>query len=600
MEIFRKAELVAAVQKAAGHYGGGPNCALQVCQQLQQQFSCIPSLSIPLIAQELGTTTGHIRSLVTFYSFLHETERGQYDIYLSDSITDHMSGSRELLHRLCTALGVTPGTPRIDGRVTVTATSCTGLCDQGPAGLVNGQPLTRLSSDRVDQLVTLVESATPLDLWPRHWFQVESHIHRRDLLLGEPMTEGAGLRAVAADSAENVLEQLEISGLIGRGGAGFSTASKWRICAETASDTRYVVCNADEGEPGTFKDRVLLTDFADAVIEGMTICARVIGAQKGFIYLRGEYAYLQAHLDWVLERRRQQQLLGNTILGDSHWCFDIEIHLGAGAYICGEESALIESLEGKRGTPRNRPPFPVTSGYLNQPTVVNNVETFLAAANIAVHGGEWFAATGDGMGTKVHSVSGDCERPGIYEFPVGTRVAEIIDAAGGGNAQAVQLAGAAGELLLSDEFTRHVNLEFQRRIDLKSLRTGGSFIILGPQRDLFDVTANFTRFFAHETCGFCAPCRTGTQLARSIVERMASGSAFGRDREAVDRLIEVTPPMSHCGLGATALNPLRDLRDKCPEKYHSLFNEDNQDVLHFDLEQELSEIKNLTGEALGE
>jgi len=230
----------------------------------------------------------------------------------------------------------------------------------------------------------------------------------------------------------------------------------------------------------------------------------------------------------------------------------------------------------------------VTSGYLKQPTVVNNVETLLAAAHIAARGGAWFSRAGDGMGTKIHSVSGDCERPGIYEFPVNARVADILEAAGGEGASAVQVAGAAGELLLADEF--------ERRIDLQSLVTSGSFIVFGADRNLFDITANFTRFFAHETCGFCAPCRTGTQLARSVVDLMASGRAFGRDRKAIDRLINVTPVMSHCGLGATALKPLAQLRDKCPDYYRSLYAGAEHEVLHFDLEQELSEIKSITGQ----
>jgi [NiFe] hydrogenase diaphorase moiety large subunit len=444
--------------------------------------------------------------------------------------------------------------------------------------------LSRLSNERVDRIVQLVEQAKPLEQWPREFFQVESIIRRRDLLLAETLPQGAGLKALGEGSVDALLAELEVAGLNGRGGAGFSTAAKWRLCREVGSEAHYVVCNADEGEPGTFKDRVLLADYADDMIEGITLCALSIGADKGFIYLRAEYAWLRPHLEWVLERRRGDELLGNAILGRSDWHFDIEIHLGAGAYICGEESALIESLEGKRGTPRSRPPYPVTRGYFGQPTVVNNVETFVAAAHIAARGGDWFS----GNGTKLHSVSGDCERPGIYEFPVGCSVAEIIEAAGGGAAQAVQIAGAAGELLLPPEF--------QRRVDLASLKTSGSFMIFGPQRDLFKVTANFTRFFAHETCGFCAPCRTGTQLARSVVERMARGNAFGRDREAVDRLINVTPVMSHCGLGGTALNPLRDLRDKCPDQYRQLFARDEGQVLHFDLERELSDIKMITGE----
>jgi [NiFe] hydrogenase diaphorase moiety large subunit len=588
MEVFRDNDLLAAVHSAVARHGAGPHCALQVCQHVQEHFSCVPEGAIPVIARELGTTPGHIVSLVSFYSFLHETPRGSYDIYISDSITDHMLGSHALLNRLCLALGVIPGRPRLDGLVTVAPTSCTGLCDQGPAGLVNGRPLTRLCEARVDHMARLIESAVPLDEWPREYFRVESLIHRRDLLLDNPLPQGSALETLARQSPEQLLEDLEESGLNGRGGAGFSTAAKWRMCRDIACDAHYVVCNADEGEPGTFKDRVLLADYADAVIEGMTLCARVIGAEKGFIYLRGEYAWLRPHLEWVLERRRGDDLLGDAILGHSDWHFDIDIHLGAGAYICGEESALIESLEGKRGTPRNRPPYPVSSGYFQQPTVVNNVETFFSAAHIALRGGSWFASKGNGMGTKLHSVSGDCERPGIYEFPVDIAVGEIVAAAGGEGACAVQVAGAAGEMLLAENF--------DSVIDLKRRKTSGSFMIFGPERDLFWVTRNFTRFFAHETCGFCAPCRSGTQLARSVVERMAAGRAFGRDREAVDRLIEVTPVMSHCGLGGAALNPLRDLRDKCPQRYAELFCEDEAEVLHFDLEQELSEIKSLTGD----
>ena len=407
MDVRHPTDLLAAIRSATDHYGSSPNSALQVCLQVQHRYSCVPETSIPVIAAELGTSTGHIRSVITFYSFLHEAPRGLYDVYISDSITDHMAGGGQLLQRLCSAVGTTPGKARLDGRVTISATSCTGLCDQGPAGLVNGLPLTRLDTQRIDQIAALIESGTALDLWPRELFEVKSNIQRRDLLLSAATAMGSGLRKLAAGTTAELLEELEISGLNGRGGAGFSTASKWRICSETESDTRYVVCNADEGEPGTFKDRVILSDFADRVIEGMTMCARVIGAEKGFIYLRGEYAFLISHLDWVLERRRGDELLGDSILGDSSWNFDIDIHLGAGAYICGEESALIESLEGKRGIPRNRPPYPVTSGYLGKPTVVNNVETFLAAANIANNGGEWFASTGGGMGTKIHSVSGD-------------------------------------------------------------------------------------------------------------------------------------------------------------------------------------------------
>ena len=582
MEVFKQQEILAAVHHAADLHGGGPGSALQVCQSVQAHFSCVPPAAVPLIAHALGTTTGHIVSLVSFYSFLHETPRGQFDIYLSDNITDRMGGSQQLLDMLCQGLGVVPGEPRLDGRVTVSTTSCTGLCDQGPGGLVNGRPLVRLDAARIDHIQELVESDTPLDEWPRDYFAVQSNIQRRDKLLSSSLAEGGVLSQLEEQGAEHMLQQLESSGLTGRGGAGFPTATKWRMCRDTPAAERYVVCNADEGEPGTFKDRVLLTEHTDEIVEGMTLCARIVGAEKGFIYLRAEYAFLAPHLEWVLQRRRVDGLLGQAILGQPDWHFEIDVHLGAGAYICGEESALIESLEGKRGTPRNRPPYPVTRGFRNQPTVVNNVETLFASAHICAKGGDWF-----GAGTKLHSISGDCERPGIYEFPVGTSIAEMLSASGAADARAVQVAGAAGHLFLPEEF--------DTCIDLKTLTTSGSFMVFGPGRELFDVAANFTRFFARETCGFCAPCRTGTQLARSVVDRMEHGNAFGRDRQAVDRLINVTPVLSHCGLGGSALNSLQDLRDKCPEYYQGLFSKEADEVLHFDLERELSEIKTITG-----
>lgn len=590
MEVFKNTDLQAALESALTRVGSTPQDALQVCLHMQEQLSCVPPAAVPLIARALGTTTGHIVSLVSFYSFLHDTPRGLFNFYLSDSISDHMQGSRQRLQQLCLALGVQPGEPRLDGRVTVTPTYCTGLCDQGPAGLVNGRPLTRLDEERVNQIARLVEDAKPLDQWPREYFRVENNYVRKDRLLATPLDRGEALRIAQSRSPESVLQEVERSGLTGRGGARFPTGMKWRLCREAPGESRYVVCNADEGEPGTFKDRALLSDYADDVIEGMTLCARVTGAQCGFIYLRAEYAWLQAHLEWVLARRRFDGLLGENILGDANWTFDIEIHLGAGAYICGEESALIESLEGKRGVPRSRPPYPVSRGYLGQPTVVNNVETLFAAAHIAARGSDWFCADSPG-GSKLHSVSGDCKRPGIYEFPVGCSVKDIVQAAGGDGASAVQVAGAAGELILATEF--------DRPIDLDRLKTSGSFIIFGPDHDLFTTTANFTRFFAHETCGFCAPCRTGTQLARSVVDRMAKGRAFGRDSDAIDRLINVTPVLSHCGLGGSAMNPLRDLRDKCPQRYRALFCDDETEVLHFDLDAELSEIQSITGEVAG-
>ena len=451
--------------------GARPDRLLQHLYKLQYRYSCIPDRAIELLAQGLGLSPAHIQAVIGFYSFLHRTPRGDFDILFSDSITDHMLGSRELMHRLCAALGVSPGVPRADGRVTVAATSCTGMCDQGPALLVNGLALIRLDGERVDQIAALVEQGAPLEHWPSEWFRVEQNIRRSDILLERNTQPGDALRALLKQGPEQLLHTLDDSDLRGRGGAGFMTPLKWEFCRKVPSDVRYVVCNADEGEPGTFKDRVLLQSYADEVIEGMTLGGGIIGGQKGFIYLRGEYRYLLEPLEAVLQRRREQGLLGRNILDQPGFDFDIEIHMGAGAYICGEESALLDSLEGRRGIARKRPPFPVTAGYMGKPTVVNNVETLLAAGKIAVMGSDWFRSrgTGDSTGTKLLSVSGDCLYPGVYEYPMGIRICEILEDCGAVDPKAVQVAGAAGKTLPL--------IEFERCVACEDAATGGSFMV---------------------------------------------------------------------------------------------------------------------------
>ena len=363
---------------------------LQILRAIQSRYHYVPEDAIEQLAGLLHIPRTHIISVVEFYSFFHLTPKGRYELLISDSITDHMLGKKDLTDYLAHKLNVAVGEVREDGLVSLDNTSCTGMCDQGPAGLVNGYALTRLDRPRIDQIADLINQQTPLDEWPGELFQVDDNIITPGLLLSQSINQGAALQSAFNRGLKETLTELDKSGLRGRGGAGFKTATKWQFCAEEQENQRYVVCNADEGEPGTFKDRVLLNSYAHQVFEGMTLCAAIIGAEQGFLYLRGEYLHLYDKLQSILDERRKAGLLGVNILGKG-LDFDIEICLGAGAYICGEESALIESLEGKMGIPRNRPPYPVTQGYLGKPTVVNNVETFLAAASIAVNGGDWFA-----------------------------------------------------------------------------------------------------------------------------------------------------------------------------------------------------------------
>ena len=568
--------------------GATPDRLLQLLIAIQREYSHVPKEVIGLLSERLELTRAHILSVVEFYAFLHLEPRGDYDVLFSDNITDRMLGNRLLMLGMCKKLGVEPGVPRADGRVTVDWTACTGLCDQGPEMLVNGIAISRLTEERIHKIIGLVEAGVPVEKWPKRFFIIEDNILRRDLLLNKRLIKGSAIESMVVKGADAILTDLERSGLAGRGGAGFKTGTKWRFCRDAEANQRYVVCNADEGEPGTFKDRILLNSYTDSLVEGMTVCAGVIGATKGFIYLRGEYLYLLDKIEQVLQDRRDANLLGEGILGQAGFDFDIEVHLGAGAYVCGEESALIESLEGKRGRPRIRPPFPVTSGYMRKPTVVNNVETLIAAARIAVFGADWFrsAGTEQSTGTKLLSISGDCARPGIYEYPWGVTIRQVLEDCGAEDVQAVQLSGAAGSTIPPQEF--------YRKIAFEDVPTGGSFMIFNQQRDLLKMVLNFATFFCHESCGFCTPCRVGGELVKALIEKVMVGYATSHDIDEVKRLGRVMKNSSHCGLGSTAPNAVLDTLKKFPATYSKrLVNKSHEPS--FNLDQALEVSRRLTG-----
>lgn len=556
-----------------------PTRLLKILRAVQAKYLHIPKEAIEQLAQLLNIPRTQIQNVVEFYSFFHLEPRGQFDILISSSITDLMVGQEELIAYFAEKLGVKIGEVRADGVVSLNNTSCSGMCDQSLAGLVNGYAITKLTKARIDEIVENVNKQLPLDQWSRDLFDVQDNIFKPDLLLNQKPTQGEAINATFARGLMETLNEVEKSGLRGRGGAGYTTAWKWKFCHEEQADQRYIVCNADEGEPGTFKDRVLLNSYADSVFEGMTVAAAIIGATQGFIYLRGEYLHLYEKLEAILAARRNANLLGKNILQHG-FDFDIEICLGAGAYICGEESALIESLEGKAGIPRNRPPYPVVSGYLNKPTSVNNVETFLAAANIAIHGGEWFAnlGTAKSKGTKVLSISGDCAKAGIYEYPFGTTIQTILNDCGASDVLGVQVGGPSGTFIANDEF--------ERKIAFEDLATGGSFIIFNNSRNILDIVHNFSHFFAHESCGFCTPCRVGTSLLKKQVDKIVEGHGSAGDIVALEELCQLIKNYSHCGLGQTAANPVLTTLERYPELYQSMLKKISYEP-GFDLDKSL-------------
>ncbi len=556
-------------------------------QAVQDRQGYVPLDQVNAIAREAGVPPTQVQGLVEFHHLLSSSPRGQYQVLFSDCLVDQHAGMSRLKDRLAGKLGVTADMTRSDGRVSIGETSCTGMCDQGPAVLINGQPITQLTAERIDRVADLIERGVPLDLWPPDLSQVDENVRRKGLLLSDSFQPGSALGLMLERGPDAVLAQIASSGLRGRGGAGFKTSVKWDSCRQ-ASGTHWVVCNADEGEPGTFKDRELLHAHLDLVVEGMSVCAGVIGAHHGVIYIRGEYRYLLSELEAVLARRRAAGLLGPNILGTA-FSFDVELFLGAGAYICGEESALLESLEGKRGVPRIRPPFPVTHGYEGQPTVVNNVETFAVAALVAVRGGDWYAAAGteQSRGTKLLSVSGDCARPGIYEYPFGITVREVLADCGATDVQAIQVGGPSGACIGEDQF--------DRKLAFEDLATGGAFMVFNRDRDMVEVARGFSRFFANESCGFCTPCRVGTTLMSNLLDKLCAGRGTPKDIGELESLGHLVKRASHCGLGQTAGNPVLDTLARFPDAYSRRLKLTGDDA-GFDLERALEQAHDIAGQ----
>jgi len=383
----------------------------------------------------------------------------------------------------------------------------------------------------------------------------ELKTERTGPVLFSSYNRGEGIKKALQLNREDILFEIKESGLKGRGGAGFPTATKWMLTAAAKSDEKYIICNADEGEPGTFKDKVLLMEYPELVFEGMVIAGYTIGAKKGIVYLRGEYEYMLSALEDYLLVMRDDNLLGEKILGKDDFSFDIIIRLGSGAYVCGEETALIESLEGHRGEARNRPPYPVNTGFMGKPTVVNNVETLAAVPHIITKGGEWFSkrGTNKSTGSKLFSVSGDCNKPGVYELPWGTTINELLSMVEADDAKAVQVGGPSGVCIPGSQF--------ERKLSYEDLSTGGSIMIFGKNRDMLKVLKNFMEFFEEESCGQCTPCRIGNTKLLEGVKMIENNDYTFKYINTLKDLGRTMQVASKCGLGQSSPNSFISILD---------------------------------------
>ncbi|HSD84831.1 MAG TPA: NADH-quinone oxidoreductase subunit NuoF [Anaerolineae bacterium] len=555
--------------------------ALQAAQAL---YGWIAEPVAVEIGRTLNVPLADIHGVIEFYSMLYHEPVGRTIVRVCTDPACSLFGAERVLEAACRSTKVTrPGETSADGEFTIERSPCLGLCNAG-VGVGVTQP-----HDGRFHTITYgnVRPATVNDLFTGHGRPAEDYvggdIRIVTALCGRGHTASlneyeaaGGMRALRQileqpPTPQYLIDQLKQAGLLGRGGAAFPTWIKWEGALKAANKPKYFVINADESEPGTFKDRILLEGDPCRIIEGALIGAYTIGAQRAYIYIRGEYPRAIECVQHAIAECQSAGYLGQNILG-SGYDLELEVRSGAGAYICGEETALFESIEGKRGFPRMKPPFPATYGLFGQPTVINNVETLVKIPYIFTHGAEAFARFGTekSAGPKLFCVSGDVTRPGLYEVPFGVTLRHLVeDLAGGvadGKLQAILLGGAAGGFATAQDLDVKMTFEDLRA---RGLPLGsGAVMVFNDKRDLRDILLRLGRFFAHESCGKCYPCQLGTQRQYEILQRLAAGQA---QPDAATQLNDIGWTMSDasiCGLGQSAAWAVQSAMKLWPEMFN--------------------------------
>jgi NADH-quinone oxidoreductase subunit F len=514
------------------------------------------------IARSLRVPLVDVHGVIEFYSLFYNEPIGKRVIRVCTDQACALKSGDDILKHLCVQHGLEPGQTTDDLSLTIEASPCLGLCELAPAVLTID-----------DRRWTVGNGASESDR-PRSLVYGSIRLLTANCGIGTTSLEKYGgysafTKALSMKPAE-IVEEIKTSGLVGRGGAAFPTGVKWEGAAKASGAEKYVICNADESEPGTFKDRILLSDDPHRTIEGMLIAGYAIGARKGYIYIRAEYPYILPVLENALQEARQANWLGADLRG-SGFSFDIEIRVGAGAYICGEETALFESIEGKRGFPRVKPPFPTTHGLFGKPTVINNVETLCNVPLIIEHGSAEYRKIGTekSPGPKLFCVSGDVVKPGLYEVPFGVTLRELLEMAGGvangKNLQSVLFGGAAGAFATSEHLDVKMTFEDLRAAGLPL--GSGVVMVFDETRDMRDVLKRLGHFFAHESCGKCYPCQMGTQRQLEILDRVANRGALPEDLIRLQDVGWTMTDASLCGLGQTAASAVLSAIKLWPELF---------------------------------
>jgi NADH:ubiquinone oxidoreductase subunit F (NADH-binding)/NADH:ubiquinone oxidoreductase subunit E len=526
---------------------------------IQRDFGYLPADQIQMLAAKISIPVSQIHAVASFYPHFHLSPPPKVDVRVCADMSCHLGGGAKVRAALDSAFQGTD--PK---EISIREVSCLGRCDQAPAIVVNDEIHGRITSRDAVTMAQDVLAGKPLS--------VPQHNAERMAVVSDPY-QGRGeyavvRRFVETRNAQEIIAALKAAGLRGMGGAGFPTSSKWELVRNAPGSPKYIVCNADESEPGTIKDRGIMENVPYLVIEGMITAGLVTGARKGILYIRHEYHHPKEVLQQEIDRCYEQGLLGSRILG-SDLAFDLEIFVSPGGYICGEESALLEAIEGKRAEPRNKPPFPVTNGLWNQPTVINNVETFCLATVILGRGVDWYKAQGKNgsVGMKFVGVSGDVVRPGIFEVPMGTTYGELIYENAGGIAGGGKLLGfapsgpSAGYLPAS---MTSLPLDWNAVAAAGSMVGSGAIVVCAEGRCMLDMALNATRFYRNESCGKCVPCRVGSQKMVEMLKGWTNGQSSKHDLDVVQELSTALRQASICGLGQVVPVPIASVMKHFP------------------------------------
>ncbi len=578
------------LKAAMDRYRGQEGACLPLL--LEAQSICgnwLPANVLAWICEEYDVHQSYLIGLISFYTLFSTEPRGRYIVRVCESPACHILGAETILDVLREVLGIEEGETTEDGLFTLERSSCLGVCEVAPAMQINEVVHGNLSRDKIVSILDAYRSGRITDFRSLPGsggrFRKELEIHKKAVLLGgvgdmdpesiDDYVGSGGYRAlskvVAEMSPEQVVEEVKASGLRGRGGAGFPTGLKWSFTLPIKTPVKYVICNADEGEPGTFKDRYIMEGCPHRLVEGVIIAGYAVQACKAFIYVRGEYELAMYRLRKAVRQAQERGYLGKNICG-SGFDFEIEVRSGAGAYVCGEETALIESIEGRRGNPRVKPPFPGVRGLWQQPTVVNNVETLSNVPAIIANGAAWYRSLGteDAAGVKLYQVCGHVNRPQIVEAPIGLTLRQLIEDYGGGMKDGVpfkmcQTGGASFGFFTAEHLDTPMDYTSMQKQG--GALGSGTMLVMNEKTCVVDVVRNILYFFQHESCGFCTPCRRGTRVLYDTVTRIARGQGREADLELMIDLAQTMSATANCALAMSPIFFVRTSIERFKDEY---------------------------------